>query len=530
MGRALVRTVIACFILIGLFGPAEARRVALVIGNSAYEHASPLANPKNDANALAAALERLDFEVVKGVDLKRSAFERTVRDFARAIRGADTALLFYAGHGLQVGGRNYLAPVDARLSDEADLDFETLPLTTILKQMEREVKTNLVFLDACRDNPLARNLARSMGTRSASVGRGLARVDSGIGTLIAFATEPGNVALDGKGNNSPFTQALLKHIETPGLDIAQMMRRVRSDVMRSTAQRQVPWNNSSLTGDFYFAGKVTVTAGNAKPQDDKRITELQDELKKLRQELKNKPAPQQKAKDDQKLSALQKELADLREELKKRPAARPEPSDDKKMQAMQEELAALKKRLEEKDQSKTSGPKEETRLKRLRDAKARDRQQQAALKDAPGTSTNAGRSARDMGEIYRSYRDGKTSYEASDLRSAVQHFTRAALGGHTTAMMYLVSIYQDGGAGVQKDFAAAARYLMQAYREPQIGPGGPHGLIPREALLMYPDRFLKAATRREVQRILRIADAYNGPIDGSFGPATRSAIEAYGKQ
>ena len=163
------------------------------------------------------------------------------------------ALLFYAGHGLQVNGQNYLAPVDAKLGDEADLDFETVPLRTILRQMEREVKTSLVFLDACRDNPLALNLARNMGTRSTAVGRGLARVSTGIGTLIAFATEPGNVALDGEGGNSPFTTALLTHIETPGLDIAQLMRRVRRDVMAATSSRQVPWNNSSLTGDFYFA-------------------------------------------------------------------------------------------------------------------------------------------------------------------------------------------------------------------------------------------------------------------------------------
>lgn len=332
MGRALGRTVIVfvCLVFIGLCSPAEAKRVALVIGNAAYEHATRLDNPKNDANALAAVLERLNFEVVKGIDLNQSQFEQTIRKFARTVRGADVALLFYAGHGLQVNGRNYLAPVDARLSDEADLDFETLPLRTILKQMEREVKTNLVFLDACRDNPLARNLARSMGTRSASVGRGLARVDSGIGTLIAFATEPGNVALDGDGNNSPFTTALLKHIETPGLDIAQMMRRVRGDVMRSTAQRQVPWNNSSLTGDFYFAGKAATTAGNDKP------------------------------KDDAKLSALQKELAELREELKKRSPSRPEPRDDGKMEAMQKELAALKKRLEEKDQGFRDAAREST--------------------------------------------------------------------------------------------------------------------------------------------------------------------------
>ena len=315
---ALKVLVFVCFILIGLVSPAEAKRVALVIGNSAYEHASRLDNPKNDANALAAVLERLDFEVVKGIDLKQLEFEKTVRKFARTVRGADVALLFYAGHGLQVNGRNYLAPVDAKLSDEADLDFETLPLRTILKQMEREAKTNLVFLDACRDNPLARNLARSMGTRSAGVGRGLARVDSGVGTLIAFATEPGNVALDGEGNNSPFTSALLKHIETPGVDVDIMLRRVRKEVLDRTAGRQVPWSNSSLTGRFEFVGKLEVTVENKAPENDRRIGELQDELKKLKQQLKAKPAAQQKPRDDKKLAALQKELAELREEFEEK--------------------------------------------------------------------------------------------------------------------------------------------------------------------------------------------------------------------
>ncbi len=241
------------FILVGSRDALAEKRVALVIGNSDYQHATPLKNPKNDAVALAAKLKLLKFDVVTGTDLTRRELEDTVRSFARRIRGADVALLFYAGHGLQVDGQNYLAPVDAKLGDEADLDFETVPLRTILRQMEREVKTSLVFLDACRDNPLAQNMARTMGTRSTAVGRGLARVSTGIGTLIAFATEPGNVALDGAGDNSPFTTALLKHIETPGLDIAQLMRRVRRDVMDATASRQVPWNNSSLTGDFYFA-------------------------------------------------------------------------------------------------------------------------------------------------------------------------------------------------------------------------------------------------------------------------------------
>ncbi len=253
-------------LLIELPSALAETRVALVIGNSAYEHAAPLKNPKNDAVALAAVLKRLGFKVVMGVDLTRTQFEKTVRKFSKALRGADVGLFFYAGHGLQVKGKNYLAPIDAALEDEADLDFEALPVRTVLKQMERQTKTNLVILDACRNNPLARNLARSMGTRSAGIGRGLARETTGIGTLIAFATEPDNVALDGDGKNSPFTTALIKHIETPGLDVAQLMRRVRKEVIDETSGRQVPWNNSSLTGDFYFGGKTGTTPVKAAPK------------------------------------------------------------------------------------------------------------------------------------------------------------------------------------------------------------------------------------------------------------------------
>lgn len=263
MKQFAIRLLLVGICLAGTAANALAeKRVALVIGNAAYRHVAPLKNPKNDAEAITAALTRLDFQVVTAVDVDRLAFERKVRDFARAIRGSDVALLFYAGHGLQVHGRNYLAPIDARLKDEADLDFETLALSTIMKQMERESRTNLVFLDACRDNPLATNLARSMGTRSAKVGRGLARIESGVGTLIAFATQPGNVALDGAGKNSPFTEALLKHIETPGLDVAVMMRRVRQKVFSQTNGSQVPWSTSSLTGEFAFAARTAPVVSN----------------------------------------------------------------------------------------------------------------------------------------------------------------------------------------------------------------------------------------------------------------------------
>jgi uncharacterized caspase-like protein len=240
-----------------------AKRVALVIGNSAYESAPVLNNPQNDAEAISAVLNKLGFEVVTGIDLKHVDFAQTVGQFRKKLKGADVGLFFYAGHGLQVNGENYLAPVDAELGDETSLDFETVPLRLILKLMERSTKTNLVFLDACRDNPLARNLARGMGTRSTAIGTGLARVESGLGTLITFATQPGNVALDGAGKNSPFATGMLKHMETPGLDVALVMRRVREEVIKATSGSQVPWSNSSLTGSFIFKDKPKQEANPA---------------------------------------------------------------------------------------------------------------------------------------------------------------------------------------------------------------------------------------------------------------------------
>lgn len=235
---------------------AAAERVALVIGNSAYSAATSLKNPRNDAEAMTAALKRLDFKVITGTDVDLAGLRAAVRAFTRDIEQARVALFFYAGHGLQVNGRNFLIPVDASLQRESDIDFEAMDLNFVLRQLERKDRTNIVFLDACRNNPLAAKLASTMGQRSVFVGRGLARIETGVGTFIGFATQPDNVALDGEGANSPFTEALLKHLETPGLDIELLMRRVREDVILLTSGRQVPWSNSSLVGD-----RVVLKAG-----------------------------------------------------------------------------------------------------------------------------------------------------------------------------------------------------------------------------------------------------------------------------
>ncbi|WP_305988832.1 caspase family protein [Roseibium sp. MMSF_3544] len=247
--RFLILPVLIFFAAVGSLEAAEERRVALVIGNGAYENVAPLANPTNDASAIAESLERLGFEVILGLDLDHRTFVKHMKDYARRLQGADLALFFYAGHGLQVDGTNYLAPVNTELADEIDLEYETVQLNAIIRQMERRSRTSLIFLDACRNNPLARNLAKSMGTRNVGSERGLAPVETGIGTLIAYSTQPGNVALDGSGRNSPFSAALLKHMETPGADIAMVLRRVRQQVLTETGGRQVPWSNSSLTGE-----------------------------------------------------------------------------------------------------------------------------------------------------------------------------------------------------------------------------------------------------------------------------------------
>ena len=177
------------FVAAVLLPAHAAKRVALVIGNSAYEHATPLKNPKNDAEAIARALTDVGFEVVKGLDLTHIDFAQTVASFRKKLRGADVGLLFYAGHGLQVNGQNYLAPVDAELADETALGFEAVPLHLVLKLMERETKTNLVFLDACRDNPLARDLSFSQGAQAAATRQALTGGATGMGDGAAVGEE-----------------------------------------------------------------------------------------------------------------------------------------------------------------------------------------------------------------------------------------------------------------------------------------------------------------------------------------------------
>jgi hypothetical protein len=249
--------------------PAD--RVALVVGNSKYANVAPLPNAANDARIVARALRDIGFAVTDGFDLPRDGMEREIREFLKRSEAARVRLFYYAGHGLQVDGRNYLAPVNTKLESASDLSFETIGLDSILENLDSTSRTNIIILDACRDNPFTRTLASRYGAgRSVAVQAGLAGYSNlGAGMLIAFSTAPGAVALDGKGANSPFSEALARHLRTPGLEVRQMLTRVRADVASETSGKQIPWDNSALLGDVFLAGLGKAEAlrpGPGKPQ------------------------------------------------------------------------------------------------------------------------------------------------------------------------------------------------------------------------------------------------------------------------
>lgn len=244
-----MRVLIATLVLLGFTLSAHAKkRVALVIGNSSYNLISPLANPKNDAELMASTLKDVGFEVVKAIDVDYVGMRKAVQTFGRSLRRAGkdaVGLLYYAGHGVQARGANYLIPLNADIQSTADLDIAAVSASQILSQMEEAGnRLNLIILDACRNNPFKGSIR--------SAGRGLTRIQAASGSLIAFAAAPGQVAADGNGKNSPYTSALVESITTPGLPVELMFKRVRTKVEALTGGAQTPWEESSLKGDFSF--------------------------------------------------------------------------------------------------------------------------------------------------------------------------------------------------------------------------------------------------------------------------------------
>jgi peptidoglycan hydrolase-like protein with peptidoglycan-binding domain len=230
------------------------RRIAFVVGNGAYKNVAQLPNPAIDAKAMAAVLRNVGFEVVEGTNLTRDKMTERLLEFGKKAQGADVAVFFYAGHGIAISGTNYLLPIDADIKSEMDVKLgAAINIDLTLDQTMSDAKVKLVFLDACRDNPFTAKIKSNSATRSVSVQSGLAEMKSGEGTLIAFATGPGQTALDGQeGANSPFTRALIAHITSPGVEIQQAMTEVRAQVNEETSKGQLPWGHTNLIGSVYL--------------------------------------------------------------------------------------------------------------------------------------------------------------------------------------------------------------------------------------------------------------------------------------
>src|ERR1700710_2903496 len=231
------------------------RRVAFVVGNGTYKNVAQLPNPPVDAKAMANVLRKVGFEVVEGTNLTRDKMTERLLEFGKKAQGADVAVFFYAGHGIAIAGSNYLLPIDADIKSEMDVKLgAAINIDLTLDQTMSDAKVKLVFLDACSDNPFAAKIkSSSSSTRSVSVHTDLAEMKSGEGTLIAFATGPGQTALDGQeGTNSPFTRALIAHITTPGIEIQQAMTEVRAQVNEETNKGQLPWGHTNLIGAVFL--------------------------------------------------------------------------------------------------------------------------------------------------------------------------------------------------------------------------------------------------------------------------------------
>jgi hypothetical protein len=491
-------TLIALSLIFLIEAAAAQRRTALVVGNSSYVAASSLKNPSNDATAVAKSLRDLDFSVTLALDLDKEGFERQVRDFASSLDGASAAVLFYAGHGLQVEGRNYLVPVDAKVANEADLPFQLVSLDIVLQKLAGHRITSIVFLDACRDNPLGEKLSKALGERASAVGHGLANVHASAGTLISFSTQPGNTALDGGGRNSPFTKALLHHVATPNVDVLAMLRQVRRDVIEETRRKQIPWDNSSLVDEFMFRP----SSGNSA----KRPNEIPEN--DSRREPKPKPA------DDDSAIPLP---PDIRPVLNGRPPVHA--CDNAAASATDPERVVPGKTIGE-----------------LNGAEG-VRACRAALALYPGTPRFEFQLARSLHKIeaypeaaqrYRSlvergYFAALTNYGwmlnfghgvRRDPVAAVRLYMLAAQQGDTFGM-YNVAMAYDSGSGLPYKPAQAASWIYAALR---LGHTYSIDQMSGQAAGWTRD------FRAELQRLLRHAGVYSGPTNGIFGPDVARAV------
>jgi uncharacterized protein len=501
-----------------------------------------LDNPSNDAKAVAQQLRDLGFQVTLLLDLDKSNFEARVRDFASSLNGAEAAVFFYAGHGLQVDGRNYMVPVDADVANEADLPFQLVSLDIALQRLATARITNIVILDACRNNPLSDKLAKALGERANAVGKGLATITTGAGTLISFSTQPDNVALDGEGPDSPFTEALVKRIATPNVTAVSMMQDVRRDVVERTKEQQVPWDNSSLLHDFFF------NLTKAAPPEGADETEKKEEQDEIAKEEKNGTG-------DTKLAEGE---AGAKDKSNGGGSGRPSPHESTGDEPDISHVLPPDMRSDESTGDDTpilTGKAPVTPCDRIA-ASATDPERvtegvtigaldgAAGVKACRAALAKYPNTARFEFQLARSLQKSEDYQEAAELyRKLVEHGYFAALVNYGWLL--------NNGQGVKQDQLAAVKlYLLAAQQGDLFGmfdvamaydsgeglPSNPAQAAAwiYAALRLGHDYSIKQMSgtaegwtkpfRIELQRLLKQAGLYHGRLDGVFGPEVWSAV------
>jgi formylglycine-generating enzyme required for sulfatase activity len=359
------------------------RRVALVIGNANYKPSgNSLSNPRNDAQDIAGALAAIGFEVVTAIDTSKRDMDFVLQRFARLATNADAALFFYAGHAMQFQGRNFLMPIDAELEDEISVRYQMVDLEEVRGALDQANGVKIIILDACRNNPLANRLKQTIAaSRSVAATRGLARIDKTEGMVVAYATAPDDVAKDGEGRNSPFTAALLKRLQEPGLEIGMMFRRVASDVNAQTGGRQRPETYISLLSDYYLNQSDSIAWDRIKDQDDvmalrdfvskypssPRANFARSRLEAVERFAKEREDLSRRAREDEQRKAAEAEEQRLAREA----AARRETEE----RLHSEQLAAQRRREEEQKRQETvrlEAARQEAQRKQLAEQKSQE--------------------------------------------------------------------------------------------------------------------------------------------------------------
>jgi hypothetical protein len=552
--------VAAAIAFVAISGSVDAwaeRRVALVVGNSNYKSVPILPNPHNDAEDVSAVLKTLGFEVKTTVDASKRDMDLALADFARRATDADAALFFYAGHAMQFQGRNYLMPTDAELEDEISVRYQMVGVQDVTAALDRANGVKIMILDACRNNPLADRLQQAIAglSRSVATTRGLARIDKAQGMVVAYATQADEVAQDGQGRNSPFTSALLRRLQEPGLEIEMMFRRVAADVNAQTGGRQRPETTISLLSEYYlnqsdrivfermdkddrtalrdFIAKYPSSplVNNALHQLDtlERIArEREEERRKADEEARRKvaEAADAKRKADEAAAAEAKRKADEAAEAKRR-------ADEAEANRKAAGAAEARRKADEAAAAEAKRKADEAEARRKADeAAAAEAKRKADEAEAKRKAAEAAEARRKADEAAAAEAKRKAD-EAAETRRRADEAEARRKADEAAAAEAKRKADEAAETRRRADEAEARRKagerIANLEQKPDVPPASGPEMAPGPVTEPLPAKANRPEQIREAQAELKRLGCFDGKPDGQLNDATRNAVEAWWK-